>query len=169
MAFTATALKYDPYRKFKFLVSWNNKTILAVSKVTALKKKIEAIDFRTGGDPNFVKKVPGLTSFEPITLERGVSYDADFLDWVNLVNRHQKRGGGSDEHTPGFRKDLTIEMYNLSNEKVFAVGVHNAWPSEFTALPDLDAKTNEIAIETLVLVHEGWWFQERIESAQDRF
>lgn len=169
MPFNATALKYDPYRKFKFLVSWNSRVVAAVSKVTALKKKVEAIDFRTGGDPNYVKKVPGLTSFEPITLERGVSYDPEFLNWMNLVNRHQKRAGTTDEHSPIFRKEITIEMYNLANEKVFSIGVHNAWPSEFTALPDLDAKTNEVAIETLVLAHEGWWFQERIDSAQDRF
>lgn len=169
MALQATALRYDPYRKFKFLVRWNDQVVAAVSKVTALKKKVEAIDFRSGGDPNFVKKVPGLTSYEPITLERGISADPEFFNWMNLVNKHQVASLTSDEHFHTFRKHIQIEMYNLANEKVLTVNVNNAWPSEFTAVPDLDAKANEIAIETLVLVHEGWTIVDRIVPPQDRF
>lgn len=169
MAIQATALRYDPYRKFKFLVRCNTKVVAAVSKVTALKKKVEAIDYRTGGDPNYVKKVPGLTSYEPITLERGISADPEFFNWMNLVNKHQVAALSEDEHFHTFRKDIQIEMYNLANEKVLTVSVKNAWPSEFTAVPDLDAKANEIAIETLILVHEGWTIIERVEPPAERF
>jgi phage tail-like protein len=34
--------------------------------------------------------------------------------------------------------------------------VHRAWASEYTALPDLDAAGNAVAIQTIVLQNEGW-------------
>ena len=37
-----------------------------------------------------------------------------------------------------------------------AYPIHRAWPSEYTALSDLDAEANAVAVETLVLEHEGW-------------
>jgi phage tail-like protein len=34
--------------------------------------------------------------------------------------------------------------------------VFRCWPSEYTALPELDANANAIAIQMLVLQNEGW-------------
>ena len=34
--------------------------------------------------------------------------------------------------------------------------LYRCWPSEFSALPDLDANGNAVAIQTLVLQNEGW-------------
>jgi phage tail-like protein len=166
MGFTATALKYDPYRKFKFLVKWDNAYVAAVSKISALTKHVDPVDWRTGGDPNNTAKVPGLTKYEPITLERGLSADVRFMEWMNKVNKYQAAGGTSDEHVHDFRKDLIIEMYNLASEKVMSVTVFKAWPSKLT-VADFDAKANELAIEVLELQHEGWDIIERPEHTAD--
>jgi phage tail-like protein len=37
-----------------------------------------------------------------------------------------------------------------------AYKVYRCWPSEYTALPDLDASANAVAIQSLTLKHEGW-------------
>ena len=34
--------------------------------------------------------------------------------------------------------------------------VYRAWPSVYQALPDLDARASAVAVELLVLEHEGW-------------
>jgi len=156
MAFTATTLSYDPYRNFKFLVKWDNKVIAAVSKVSALTKTVEVKDWRAGGLNNSVLKLPMTTKYEPITLERGISADPAFVDWMNRVNTYQAVGLTRFEHFHDFRKDFQIEVYSLSNEKVMEVTIYNAWPSKLILLPDLDANANEVAIETLELAHEGF-------------
>lgn len=167
MAFQATVLKYDPYRKFKFLVKWDNLYVAGVSKISALTKSVEPVDWRTGGDHNGTAKVPGMTKYEPITLERGLSADARFMDWMKLVNTYQAAGGTVIESFHKFRKNLIIEVYNLPNEKVMSVSVFNAWPSKLT-VADFDAKANELAIEVLELQHEGWQIDERPDSPEER-
>lgn len=157
MSFTAGVLKYDPYRNFKFLIKFDGTNAVAgVSKISALTQSVEAIPWRMGGDPNYVQQLPGQTKYEPITLERGKTADTTFMDWINTVATWNAAGGKDGEHTNDFRKDIVIEMYSLSNSLVAKVNVYKAWPSKFIALPDLDAKANEVAIETLELQHEGF-------------
>ena len=155
MPFSAIPLKYDPYRKFKFLVKFDNVIVMAVHKVSSITKSVEPIEWRTGGDSNFSAKVPGITKWEAITLERGLSADTAFQEWMIKVNKYTKAGGQSDEAVHDFRKNLTIEMYDLQNELVMTVNVYNAWPSKLT-IADFDAKANELAIEHIELQHEGW-------------
>lgn len=155
MGFQAKALTYDPYRKFKFLVKWDGDYVMAVHKVSSITKSIDAIDWRTGGDSNFSAKVPGLTKWEPITLERGLSADLVFQKWMIQVNQYTKAGGQDNEAVHAFRKNLQIEMYSLQNDLVLTINVYNAWPSKLT-VADFDAKANELAIEHLELQNEGW-------------
>lgn len=155
MSFTATPLKYDPYRKFKFLVKWNNNVVMAVHKVSSITKSVDPIEWRTGGDSNFGAKVPGLTKWDPITLERGLSADTKFQEWMTTVNKYTKAGGQDDEAVHAFRKNLQIEMYSLQNELVMTINVYNAWPSKLT-VADFDAKANELQIEHIELQNEGW-------------
>ena len=156
MAFqNPSVLKYDPYRKFKFLVKWNGKYVVGAQKITSITKSITPVDWRAGGDANHTAKLPGQTKFEAITIERGLCADTVFMDWMNLVNTYQGTGGTSGESVHGFRKDLTIEMYNLTNELVMTIAVYKAWPSKLT-VADFDAKANELAIEVLELQNEGF-------------
>lgn len=55
-----------------------------------------------------------------------------------------------------FRKDLILELLTDAGEVDLAYNVYRAWVSEFTALPALDAQADTVAIESLVLQHEGW-------------
>ena len=80
--FTVNAAhRFDPYKNFKFRVKWDGRYVAGISKVSALKRSTEAIEHREGGDPSTVHKSPGRTSFDPITLERGVTHDLDFEQW----------------------------------------------------------------------------------------
>ena len=45
------------------------------------------VKHREGGDPSTSRKSPGRTEFDAITLERGVTQDAEFEPWANKVWR----------------------------------------------------------------------------------
>ena len=122
--------------------------------MSALRRVTEVIEHREGGDPSTSRKSPGRTAYEPITLERGVTHDAAFEDWANLVWRIN--AGGSEVSLKNFRKDVSIELYNEAGVLVIAYHVYRCWVSEFQALPDLDARIGTVAIQSITLQNEGW-------------
>lgn len=151
--FTVNANRIDPYRNFKFHVVWDQRTVAGISKVGALKRSTEVVSHREGNDISTPRHSPGRTSFEAISLERGVSHDPEFQAWANLVYSTEGDGAVSLKN---FRKDMTINLMNLQGTVVRSYRVFRCWPSEFTALPELDANANAIAIQTLTLQTEGW-------------
>src|SRR4051794_24867424 len=151
--FTVNATRIDPYRNFKFHVVWDQRIVAGVSKVSALKRTTEVVTHREGNDVSTGRHSPGRTSFEPISLDRGVSFDPEFTAWANLVYSTEGDGAVSLKN---FRKDITINLKNLQGVVVRSYRVFRCWPSSFTALPDLDANANAIAIQSLMLQNEGW-------------
>jgi phage tail-like protein len=155
MEFSVNTHRFDPYKNFKFRVKWDGRYVAGVSKVGALKRTTEMVEHRVGGDPSTVRKSPGQTKYDAITLERGVTHDKEFEQWANKVWNYGA-GLGSEVSLKDFRKDLIIEVYNESGQLALAYKVYRCWPSEFQALPELDASANAVAIQTLKLENEGW-------------
>ena len=154
MQFAVNTTRIDPYKNFKFRVSWDGKTVAGVSKVSGgLKKTTETVKHRDGGDLSTDRISPGRTSFGELTLERGITHDHDFEVWANKVYSPEGDGGVS---LKDFRKDILIDVYNLQGVKVLSWKVFRCWVSSMTALPDLDANANAIAFESIVLQNEGF-------------
>jgi phage tail-like protein len=152
--FPVNAHRHDPYRTFKFQILIDGKPVAGLRKMTALKKTTEAVGWRTGGDPTHERKLPGGTSYEPITLEQGLTHDPVFENWAGLVNSIQGDAGMSLKN---FRKDIVLNILNLQGQVVMSYKVFRAWVSEFQSLPDFDAgSTNTVGIQTIKLEHEGW-------------
>ncbi len=55
-----------------------------------------------------------------------------------------------------FRKNILIDLFNEAGQKVMSFKVYHCWPSEYTALSDLEAQDSCVATESLTLEHEGW-------------
>jgi phage tail-like protein len=167
--FSVNAERFDPYKNFKFRVKWDGRYVAGISKVSALKRTTEVVEFREGGDQSTSRKSPGRTKFEPITLERGVTHDKEFEQWANKV-WNLGSGLGAEVSLRDFRKNVIIELYNEAGQLAIAYKVFRAWVSEFQALPDLDANANAVAIQHLKLENEGW---ERdtdvVEPSEPRF
>ncbi len=160
--FPANAHRHDPYRTFKFQILIDGKPVAGLKKMTALKKTTEAVDWRTGGDPTHVRKLPGGTKYEAITLEQGLTHDPVFEQWANLVNNID---GDKAMSLKNFRKDIVINALNLQGTVAISYQVKRAWVSEYQALPDFDAgTTNTVGIQTIKLEHEGW---DRDEAAAE--
>jgi phage tail-like protein len=85
---------------------------------------------------------------------RVVTHDTDFEAWANKVLRGRR--GRRGKSLKDFRKDVVIELYNEAGQLALAYKVFRCWPSQYQALPDLDAAASAIAIESVVLENEGW-------------
>jgi phage tail-like protein len=153
--FTVNPARVDPYKNYKFRVKWDGRYVAGISRVSALVRTTEVVEHREGGDPSTSHKSPGLTKYEPITLERGVTHDTAFEDWANLVWK-LGAGLGAEVALKEFRKDIIIEFYNEAGQLVLAYRVYRCWVSEYQALPDLDADANAVAIQHIKLENEGW-------------
>jgi phage tail-like protein len=153
--FSVNPTRFDPYKNFKFRVKWDGRYVAGVSKVGALKRTTEVVEHREGGDPSITRRSVGRSKYDPITIERGVSHDPEFLRWANKVWNFGA-GLGAEVSLKDFRKDIILEVYNEAGQLVIAYKVYRCWVSEYQALPDLDANANAVAIQTLKLENEGW-------------
>lgn len=153
--FSVNTHRFDPYQNYKFRVKWDGRYVAGIQKVGSLRRTTEVVKHREGSDPSSSRKMPGRTEYEAITLERGVTHDAEFEKWANKVWQYGT-GLGSEVSLKDFRKDLIIELLNESGQVALAYKVHRCWVSEYQALPDLDANGNGIAIQHIKLEHEGW-------------
>jgi phage tail-like protein len=153
--FTVNPQRFDPYRNFKFKVKWDGHYVAGISKVSALRRTTEMVEHREGGDPSSSRKMPGKTTYEAITLERGVTHDTEFEKWANKVWNFGS-GLGAEVSLKDFRKDIIIDMFNEAGQKVISYKVYRCWVSEFQALPEMDANGNAVAIQTIKLENEGW-------------
>jgi phage tail-like protein len=151
--FAKNTTRFDPYKNFKFRIKWDGKYVAGVSKVGALKRTTALVKHPQGGDQSTVRKSPGRTEYEAVTLERGVSHDREFEQWASKVWNH---GSGSEGALADFRKDMVIEIYNEAGQLAVSYYLFRCWVSESQAMPDLDANANAIAIQSIKLENEGW-------------
>lgn len=153
--FAVNASRFDPYKNFRFRLKWDGRYVAGISKVSALKRTTEVVEHRDGGDPTTMRKAPGISKFEPITLERGVTHDTEFEAWASLVWRINNPSGAQIALS-GFRKNLLLELHNEAGQIALVYKIYRAWVSEYNALPELDASANAVAIQSIILQHEGF-------------
>ena len=152
--FPANAHRYDPYRTFKFQVVIDGRAVAGLSKMSALKKTTEVVNWRSAGDPSYQRAIPGGTKFENVTLEQGLSHDPMFEDWANAVNN--VADGDAGMSLVNYRKDIVISVLNLQGVPAISYQLRRAWVSEFQALPEFDANNmNTVGIQSIVLACEG--------------
>lgn len=139
-----TAVRVDPYRNFNFLVELDGITQASFTECSGLEATTEVVETREGGDNVTVHKLPGKTTYADISLKWGLTDSDELWKWRASVIE------GTFE-----RKNGSIVVYDLTNRReVLRWNFVNAWPTKWDG-PAFNAKGNEVAIETLVLAHEG--------------
>jgi phage tail-like protein len=151
--FTKNPHRIDPYKNYKFRVLWDDKPVLGISKVGPLRRTTTVVSHRSGGENGTDHKSPGRTQYEAVTMERGITHDPEFEKWANTVHPF---AGDAAMDLLGFRKPLTLEVLNEKGQVAHRYFLHGCWVSEFTAVPDLDANANAVAIESLKIELDGW-------------
>lgn len=135
-----------PYGSFNFLVTiegTNETATFAEVGVPAV--SVDVIEYRTGGDKtNQVRKLPGLVRYDNLTLKRGIVGSLLLYQWMDAV-----RTGTADS-----RRTVVLQLLNEDREVVWTWRVLRAFPMKYVG-PSLNATGSDIAIEELVLCHEG--------------
>lgn len=141
-----------PLPKFHFLVEWGSDFRIGFTEVSGLDFETEVIEYREGSSKKYNKtKQPGLTKYSNITLKRG-SFEGDFdffTEWQKTYYFQEGNDTGSL-----YRRPVTIKLLSEKHEPIITWILENAWPSKVQST-DLKADANEVAIETMELVHEG--------------
>lgn len=156
-SFVVNTHRQDPYKNFKFRVRFGNEVVAGISKMSAIKKTTEAVEWREAGGPSVVRKMPGRTKFEPVTLEAGLTHDKAFIQWAELVNSPL---GDAATSLKGYRREVVIEVLNMQGKPALVFTLHRAWPSEFQALPEMDGNANAVAIQSLKFEYEGFTLED---------
>jgi len=133
-----------PIVKFHFQVEWGG-TKIGFTEVSGLDVETEVVEYRHGASPEYFKtKMPGMQKYSNITLKRGTfATDNEYFAWWNTVKLNTIE-----------RRDITISLLNEEHAPVVVWKVKNAWPTKIQST-DLKADGNEVAIESMELVHEG--------------
>jgi phage tail-like protein len=136
----------NPYSAFNFVVEINGAQIAAFQEVSGLDAENTPIEYREGADPmNTTRKLPGIEKYPNVVMKRGITGSTALWDWRKEVR------DGSTTFPP--TRDVTIKLLDEQHVAVLKWRLTNAWCCKLTG-PSLNAKGNEIAIETMELAHD---------------
>lgn len=155
----ATTARVDPLKNFRFRVRYSDSTVpfLGVHKISGMKRSTEVIKHRSGGDPATSAKLPGRIEYDPIVLERGVTVNIhEFEKWANKAWSFTNSSSGRETSLKDFRRDIVIDVYDETGQKVLSYLVFNCWVSEYQPISDLDANANAVLVQHIRLENEGW-------------
>jgi phage tail-like protein len=133
-----------PLPKFRFEVRWDDK-VMHFQEVSGLDVESQPVEFQHGDSAQFsVIKMPGMQKFSDVTLKKGVfKGDNSLWDWFNGIKMNTIK-----------RKPVTISLLDENGALTMAWTLANAWPTKISTT-DLKTNGNEVAIETIVISHEG--------------
>jgi phage tail-like protein len=148
---------HNPLLSYAFQVKWDGKYVAAVTHVGGLTRTTQVVSFHAGGQPQSAFKIPGQSDYGPVRLERGITTDTAFEEWANKVWSYPNTSKlGNEVSLADFRKPMQIELYNQAGQPVLRYNLYNCWPSEYTALPELNSEANTVALASMTIEHEGW-------------
>lgn len=134
----------DPYLAHNFLIRIDNTVLGGFSDVTGLNHDTDIVPYREGADLNFnVRQLIGLRKYPAIVLKRGYTTSRALWQWrLNIVNGVADRRNGS------------ILLLNEVRKRVVEWHFENGWISKYEGAA-LNAKGNDVAIESIEITHEG--------------
>jgi phage tail-like protein len=136
----------NPYSAFNFTVEIDGAQIAAFQEVSGLDSENTPIEYREGADAmNTVRKLVGAEKYGNLICKRGVTATTELWDW-----RKEVRDGGT---TFPPTRNVTIQLLDEKHNPVLKWRLTNAWCCKLSG-PSLNAKGNEIAIETMELAYD---------------
>ena len=131
-------------RNYGFAVMIGAEQIAFFLKMTGLGSKTNVIEYREGGHAGNVRKLPGRTDVNPITLHQGVANSATLWRWFDACAKGQIE-----------RRNVSIISFGPDGkEEVARWNLTNCWPCS-SEICDFDACGNEALVECLTLTAEA--------------
>ncbi len=131
--------RQDPFRNFRFKLEIDGIQQAGFSECSGFGSNIEVVEYREGGEPSTVRKLPGKISYPDITLKWGVTTSRELYDWhLAAVNGQVDRRNGS------------IVLQDDAGEEKVRWNFFAAWPSTYDG-PDFNAKGNDVSVDSLTV------------------
>lgn len=138
--------RIDPYRSSRFKLEIQGIVQAGFSECTGFDTTTDVVEYREGNDPSSsMRKLPSTTKYSNITLKWGLSDSKELFDWRKQV---------IEGNIKDARRNISIVVLDELGQEKIRWNFVNAWPSKYDPA-DLNAKGNDVAIETMELVHEG--------------
>jgi phage tail-like protein len=133
-----------PLPKFRFEVKWDS-DVMSFQEISGLDVEAQSIEYRHGDSPSFSTiKMPGLKKYSDVTMKKGVmKSDNKLWDWMNEIKMNTVK-----------RIPVTISLLDEEGSPTMVWTLTNAWPTKISGT-DLKSTGNEVAVETIVIAHEG--------------
>jgi len=135
-----------PLPKFRFTVDWGtDQKDIAFQEVTGLEAETQVIEYRHGNSPVFSTiKMPGIAKYGNVTMKKGTFVnDNTFWTWYHQIAMNTIK-----------RIDVIIKLLDETGKVTMMWTLANAWPTKIQGT-DLKSDGNEVAVETIEIVHEG--------------
>ncbi|MGE0298207.1 phage tail protein [Pseudonocardia sp.] len=133
----------EPLPTFNFAVEVDGLLVGGFSEVSGLESRIETTPYREGGVNGFTHALPTVAEPGALTLRRGVTSSTTLWDWHNDAVRGTVR-----------RRNGSIVLLDRRQVPVLWWNFRNALPVRWVG-PTFDARSDEIGVEAIELVHEG--------------
>jgi phage tail-like protein len=140
----ASISRNEPFTCGNFRVEIQGITAMSFSEVSGLEVSIDVVEYRAGdAKVNTEQKLPGLYKTTDVTLKRGLTRDLGLWNWINSATAGNLN-----------RTNVVITLLDPADNAVLAWKLRNAWPRKWSG-PALNAGSSDLAMEELVLCHEG--------------
>ena len=136
-------MRPDPVGELRFLVDLGDDlNVGRFRECTGLAAEIEVKDYNEGGVNHRVHKLPTRIKYPNLVLKRGVTFEDALLKWLWTTQNDPKPIA------------VTVSLVGPDGEPVRRWSFADAFPIKWTG-PNLNASSNQVATETLEIVHGG--------------
>ncbi len=137
----------DPLRGFRFTADFYGLGTSSFKRVSGgFDIQVQDQEYREGGFASLTsRKVPGLVTYNDMTLEKGMYNNPQLYDWFCSFLCGE---------TVDPVQTATITVYDNQGVPTARWELYNAWPKEYRS-EDLDAENSSILVESLTIAHEG--------------
>ena len=159
--------RHDPLRGFKYRVTFTLPAALGgqisagFSSITGLNEETEATDYRNGDEMGGVRKLPGISSYPDVVMERGQPLNGApgaeaFSEWRKLIQTASS-DGQLDEET--LRGSFEVWVYRRgaspgNDPAEFHYIRQEVWPRVYEH-SDLSGSSSDIWMERITFACEG--------------
>lgn len=133
----------DPYQSYRFRVEIDGIQRGGFREAAGLDASNDPVEYREGDEEATVRKLSGLTKYSNITLKGGITDDVSLYEWK------KKTVDGKTE-----RKNGSIILLDDSGEEKLRWNFHRAWIVKWSG-PSFNATSNDVAVESVEIAHEG--------------
>jgi phage tail-like protein len=137
----------DLLTTFSFVLEVDSCEIATFRKCSGIESESEVIEFKeaTKDGKLIIRKSEGAMKWGDITLERRIDGSQALWQWRKQVI------DGDIDHA---RRHGSIVVKDSQHKEVARWNFENGWPSKYSGA-DFDAGANDVAVESLTIVHEG--------------